>query len=303
MYSSLAGLRRTIPAEISKLSGLSRPIKLTALSLSLGVALIGALAMFFRKRRKRTQMIQRKLEAKVQQQQQRRLQNSRPGSLPPLHHNHNTSSAQQPNSARDGSTISASNRSIAGSSSFRRIRSPHYNKLRTPNGVKRNHSSSVDSVNTNGDAKCVLSARTRDLSGSMNSLSGLSNASSSSTITHSGLDTENMSSVDLCQLGMENLSLAISYWEDAIMKLSYLDDQQNHLAIPDSDTASLQHRLENLLDLAYRMQDRYERLWERDVEHIALESALSVFADREGRGDKSFDDDSSDQESYVSCSD
>lgn len=35
--------------------------------------------------------------------------------------------------------------------------------------------------------------------------------------------------------GMENLALAISYWEDAVMKLSYLDDQQGVLAIPVSE--------------------------------------------------------------------
>ena len=135
MYSTFVGLRQSIPQEISKLSRLPRPIKLTALSLSLGVALIGALAMFFRKRRKRTQMIQRKLEAKVQQQQQRRLQGSRPGSLPPLHHNHSTASTQQHNSSsgREGSNVSTGNRSISGGS-FRRLRSPHYSKLRTPNG-------------------------------------------------------------------------------------------------------------------------------------------------------------------------
>ena len=98
-----------------------------------------------------------------------------------------------------------------------------------------------------------------------------------------------------------DLTVSLKYPVDRVNQtlpsLSLLSDGQ------DSDTASLQHRLENLLDLAYRMQDRYERLCERDVEHIALESALSVFADREGRADKSFDDDSSDQESYVSCSD
>ncbi|GFN77604.1 mitoguardin [Plakobranchus ocellatus] len=321
MYRGLQSLRQSLPAEISKLSLLPRPIKLTALSLSLGVALIGALAMFFRRRRKRTQMLQRKLDAKVQQQ--RRLHGGRPNSLNSLQHNNHTSNNQQ-HSFKDSSTSSAGNRSFISGSSFRRLRSPHFTKMRTPNGgsnpvtpkrgftalhaqsswVRKHHSSSVDGSNIgSGDVGGGLSARTRDLSASLNSLSGLSNTSSSSTITHSGLDLANMSSVDLCQLGMENLSLAISYWEDAIMKLSYLDDQQNHLAIPDADTASLQHRLENLLDLAYRMQDNYERLCERDVENIALESALSVFADRENRADKSFDDDSSDQESFVSCSD
>uniref|UniRef100_A0A2C9KM54 Uncharacterized protein n=1 Tax=Biomphalaria glabrata TaxID=6526 RepID=A0A2C9KM54_BIOGL len=101
---------------------------------------------------------------------------------------------------------------------------------------------------------------------------------------------------------MENLSLAISYWEDAVMKLSYLDDQHSVLAIPDEDTANLQHRLENLLDLAYRMQENYERLCERQVESIAIESALAVFTERDLK-DRSFDDDSSDQESFVSATD
>lgn len=34
---------------------------------------------------------------------------------------------------------------------------------------------------------------------------------------------------------MEKLSLAVSFWEDAAMKLSYLDDYDSMLAIPVSE--------------------------------------------------------------------
>ncbi|XP_005104976.2 mitoguardin-like [Aplysia californica] len=277
MYKSLAGLKTTIPAELSRLARLPRPIKLTALSLSLGVALIGALAMFFQRRRKRTQMIQKKLEAKQQQRQQQNHHH---------HHNHSAHHAAR----HQPSTQSVGNKSA---SSSRRLRSP---RMHTVNGdvlSRRNNASSVD-------AELPPLLRQRELSLSLNSLGAISHTSSSSTITHSGLDTANMSSADLCQLGMENLSLAVSFWEDAVMKLSYLDDHTNVLAIPDSETSNLQHKLENLLDLAYRMQDNYERLCERDADHIALESALSVFRENQ---DKSFEDDSSDQESFVSATD
>ncbi|CAG5116613.1 unnamed protein product, partial [Candidula unifasciata] len=288
MFKSLTGLRGMVP-EVSRITHLSRPVKLTALSLSLGIALIGALAMFFRRRRKRTQMIQKKLEAKNQRQQQ--SQN---------HHQYHS----HPHIPRpQGILFGSGNRSAT--TSLRKLRSSHLTRTQAPNGDvtptnKKTISSSVDSSNFgSGDVGDLL--RHRALSASMNSLGGLSHTSNSSTITHSGIDTVNMSSADLCQLGMENLALAISYWEDAVMKLSYLDDQQGVLAIPDSDTADLQHKLENLLDLAYRMQDNYERMCERQVEHIALESALAVFADMDK--DRSFDEDSSDQESFVSATD
>ncbi|XP_059142729.1 mitoguardin-like [Physella acuta] len=291
MYKSLSSIKQSIPLEISKLSHLPRPVKWTALSLTLGIALIGTLAMFFRKRRKRTQMIQKKLEAKNQQRKQNTLAN---------HTSHTESN--HVNKAQTSGGASALNRSTL---SFRKLRSSHLTKTQTPNGDAKTKlvSSSVDGSNCgSGDVGNLL--RQRALSASMNSLGGVSNNSSSSTITHSGLDTANMTSADLCQLGMENLSLAISYWEDAVMKLSYLDDQQGQhsvLAIPDEDTANLQHRLENLLDLAYRMQDNYERLCERQVESIALESALAVLTERDR--DRSFDEDSSDQESFVSATD
>lgn len=50
------------------------------------------------------------------------------------------------------------------------------------------------------------------------------------------------------------------------------------------------------------MQENYERLCERQVESIAIESALAVFTERDLK-DRSFDDDSSDQESFVSATD
>lgn len=65
---------------------------------------------------------------------------------------------------------------------------------------KNTLSSSVDGSNCgSGDVGNLL--RQRALSASLNSLGGVSNNSSSSTITHSGLDTANMTSADLCQLG------------------------------------------------------------------------------------------------------
>lgn len=65
---------------------------------------------------------------------------------------------------------------------------------------RRFGSSSVDgNLLSNGDISEML--RLRELSLSLNSLGGVSNHSSSSTITRSGLDTANMSSADLCQLG------------------------------------------------------------------------------------------------------
>nr|KAG5689597.1 hypothetical protein BaRGS_032355 [Batillaria attramentaria] len=110
--------------------------------------------------------------------------------------------------------------------------------------------------------------------------------------------------VKLTALGMESLGQAVSVWEDAIMKMSYLDDQP-YPAIPDSDTAALQHRLENLLEVAYRMQDNYERLCERHADHVALGSALSAFAGLEGELQRrwSMEEDSSDQDSFVSATD
>ena len=270
VIKSLVGLKTTIPAELSRLARLPRPVKFTALSLSLGLALFGALTMFFQRRRKRAQTNQKKLEAKKQQRQQQQI-----------HYRHVPSNYSAPQSSNRSSTSS------------RRLRSP-----RTPRTPRQNGDISHRLLDNNDVADLI---RMKELSVSINSIGAASTTSSSSTITHSGaVDTANMSSLDLCQLGMENLGMAVSFWEDAVMKLSYLDDYNNVLAIPDQDTANLQHKLENLLDLAYRMQDNYERLCEREVDHIALESALAVFREQQQVPD---DDDSSDQESFVSATD
>lgn len=157
--------------------------------------------------------------------------------------------------------------------------------------------------NISGAVSVLEQIRQRSLSASMSSLGGASISSSTSTITHSGLDTANMTPLELCSIGMESLSQAVSYWEDAINKMSYLDDQP-FPAIPDSDTSALQHRLENLLDVAYRMQDNYERLCERHADHVALGTALSAFANLEEElGRQWVDDDSSDKDSFVSATD
>ena len=70
LSKSLAVIKSAIPAELAKLAKLPRPTKITALSLGLGVALFGALAVFFKRRRRRAQMNQKKLDAKKQHRQQ-----------------------------------------------------------------------------------------------------------------------------------------------------------------------------------------------------------------------------------------
>ena len=77
------------------------------------------------------------------------------------------------------------------------------------------------------------------------------------------------------------------------------------LLLQDSDTSALQHRLEHLLDVAYRMQDNYERLCERHADHVALGTALSAFTGIEDELVRQwgYDDDSSDQDSFVSATD
>lgn len=117
MYKSFSGIKQSIPIEISKLSHLPRPVKWTALSLTLGIALIGTLAMFFRKRRKRTQMIQKKLEAKNQQRKQNTSANH--------------AESNHVNKAQSSGGASALNRSTL---SFRKLRSSHLTKTQTPNG-------------------------------------------------------------------------------------------------------------------------------------------------------------------------
>lgn len=266
MFKQLAEIQRQLPQQVSQLTRLPRHVKLTALGISVGLALMSFLAVFFRRRRRRAQQIQKKLQAKQ------------------LHRQHQLNQ-------RLHQRLTVPHNSSASSS--------HVN---TPNGDV----GSRKSVPSTGSAAVSMleQIRQRSLSASMSSLGAASVTSSTSTITHSGVDTANLSPLELCSLGMESLSQAVSYWEDAIMKMAYLDDQP-YPAIPDSDTSALQHRLEHLLDVAYRMQDNYERLCERHADHVALGTALSAFA---GMGDEldghwNFDEDSSDQESFVSATD
>lgn len=150
-------------------------------------------------------------------------------------------------------------------------------------------------------------ARNKSLSAST---SNTSLASTTSTLTHSAIDTSNLTAAQLCQLGLESLDMAISHWEDGLNKLAYLDeddDTTDLLAIPDSETSALQHQLEHLLELAYRMQDDFERSCERQADQAALDSALAAFAEIDRmRMEKqhSMDVESSeDQESFVSATD
>ncbi|KAK3088099.1 hypothetical protein FSP39_014634, partial [Pinctada imbricata] len=142
----------------------------------------------------------------------------------------------------------------------------------------------------------------KSLSGSLSSLGG---ASSVSTITHPVVDTSNMSSIQLCQLGFETLQQAIIYWEDGLMKLSYNEDQSTP-ALLDPETAALQQQLDHLLDSAYRMIDSYERRLERHADQVAFDSAIQAFTevDRMSERTRSMDAGSlSDQDSFVSATD
>lgn len=262
MFKSLAELQRHLPTDISRLTRLPRNVKLSALGVSIGLVLMGFLAAFFRRRRRRAQLIQKKLQAKQH-----------------LRQHHNKLLHQR----------------------LTHLSQSHSSHGNTPNG---DISSRRSNASNSGAVSVLEQIRQRSLSASMSSLGGASVSSSTSTITHSAIDTTNLSPLELCQLGMESLSQAVSVWEDAIMKMSYLDDQP-YPAIPDSDTAALQHRLENLLEVAYRMQDNYERLCERHADHVALGTALSAFAGMEGELQRrwSFEEDSSDQESFVSATD
>ncbi|KAL3870905.1 hypothetical protein ACJMK2_038936 [Sinanodonta woodiana] len=173
-----------------------------------------------------------------------------------------------------------------------RIPVPH-----SPNGdipLKSKRSSSPSSF------RSLL--KNRSLSGSTSSL-GAASTATTSTITHGATDTMNMTPPQLCQLGLETLQQAISYWEDAVMKMGYLDDNP-YLAIPDPETATLQHHLENLLDMAYRMQDSYERQCERQGDQVAFESAVCAFAEAEHMiKARSMSITSSSEGSFVSATD
>ena len=49
----------------------------------------------------------------------------------------------------------------------------------------------------------------------------------------------------------------------------------------DPDTSALQHHLEHLLELAYHMQDSYERQCEREAEHMVFDTAIAAFTETE----------------------
>ncbi|KAL5012454.1 hypothetical protein ScPMuIL_011005 [Solemya velum] len=199
---------------------------------------------------------------------------------------------------------------------FRRIQRSRYQQRKnntTKSRQKKQPTSLGPTTSTNGEIpnrsvrslspSSVLSMiRKKSLSGSQTSLGGVSSAS---TITHSAVDTTNMSPSHLCQMGLEYLQTAVSHWEDALMKLSYVNDSPVP-ALQDPVNTELHHRLEHLLESAYRLQDGYEREWERHFDQMALGSAITALTelDRAYEGRRSYDADScSDQESFVSATD
>ncbi|XP_045188727.1 mitoguardin-like [Mercenaria mercenaria] len=146
--------------------------------------------------------------------------------------------------------------------------------------------------------------RQKSLSGSTGSL-GAASVSTTSTIIHpTAVDTSDMSSQELCQLGLDTLQLAITYWEDAVMKMGYLDDNPIP-AITDPETSALQHHLERLLEMAYHMQDSYERQMEKEADYVAFDTAMAAFAETENMAkNRSLSiGSSSDLDSFVSATD
>lgn len=137
--------------------------------------------------------------------------------------------------------------------------------------------------------------------GSMSSLA----ASSISTVTHAAIDTGSMSPIQLCHLGFETLQTAVSYWEDANVKLLSTEDQSKPV-IHDAETLALHQQLERLLDSSYRMMDSYERQCERQADQVAFDSAITAFTTEMDRASerRSLDNGSqSDQDSFVSATD
>ncbi|WAR31126.1 MIGA-like protein [Mya arenaria] len=125
--------------------------------------------------------------------------------------------------------------------------------------------------------------RQKSLSGSTASL-GAASTSTTSTIIHPGAqDTTDMSPEHLC---LETLRIAVSYWEDA-----------------DPSTASLQHRLEHLLELAYHMQDSYEREVVRATDHMMFDTAINAFTETESLARSRTVSRCSSSDSFVSATD
>lgn len=152
-----------------------------------------------------------------------------------------------------------------------------------------------------GSSMHSLSKHNKSQFGSMSSIA----ASTVSTVTHTAVDTGSLSPIQLCHLGFETLQTAVSYWEDANMKLSNNEDPSKP-AIHDSETAALHQQLERLLDSAYRMIDSYERQCERQADLVAFDSAITAFTTEMDRMSerKSLDTGSqSDLDSFVSATD
>lgn len=133
---------------------------------------------------------------------------------------------------------------------------------------------------------------------------GAASSSNASTIIHPSMDTTDMSPQHLCQLGLDTLQMAINYWEDAVVKMGYLDDNEIP-AIADPETSALQHYLENLLERAYQMQDSYERQMVREADNMVFDTALQAFteADNRTRTRSLSICSSTDKESFVSATD
>lgn len=222
-------------------------VKIKVVSVSLGLALLGILAAYFRRKKKRVQNQNVKRQVPDGSEQNNRL-------------NH----------------ISYSNGDITMG--------------------RGRHADSPS-----GSSQHSLSKHNKSQFGSTSSLA----ASSVSTVTHAAIDTGSLSPVQLCHLGFETLQTAVSYWEDASMKLSFTEDQSKP-ALLDTDTVAVQHQLERLLDSAYRMIDSYERQCERQADQVAFDSAITAFTTEMDRMSerRSLDTGSqSDQDSFVSATD
>lgn len=198
------------------------PVRVTALSVTTTLALIGLLAAIFKRKRSK----------RYEKEKQKRREQSR-------------------ELARDKSG---------------RIPLPY-----SPNGELPYRSRSPSSVRS--------LIKQKSLCGSQASLGAVS-TSTTSTIIHPSVDPSEMTPQQLCKLGLDTLQVAISYWEDAVMKMGYLDDNPVP-AITDPETSALQHHLEHLLEMAYHMQDSYERQCEKEAEHMVFDTAIAAFTETE----------------------
>lgn len=148
-----------------------------------------------------------------------------------------------------------------------------------------------------------LSVQDKSMSASQSSILS---TSTQSTITGSA-DTASMSAQQLCQLGLTTLHVAISHWEAALIKVKSIDDTDSALSM-DPSIADLQHQLESLIDKASCVEQEYERTLERHADAAAMDSAMSALAEMNKQYELerlrtlSGDEESSDQDSFVSAS-